>query len=330
MKKLWILLWIASTCALAQNISPVSDNGTYLPAALIDGRFFLKIPTINADTILGFCDTGGGYTAIYKSTLSRLQTGSAVKSAVIDGETTTYIPANELYKNEAIPYPQIPGYFSKYIDTPFFEVPDDTEDSRFFTSLVKHDAFLGQFFFINHAWTFDYLTGRMSIHTPVSKNPMDKNVQVIGFKKDKSGKKRFGHPSLKLTIEGDEIPFLFDTGATFFLNDNARATLGVNTKATAGSFISKSLFDVWHRRHPEWRIIEKGELTGADLIEVPQVRVGTLVAGPVWFAKRPDEAWTKGMIGSMDKVVKGAIGGSFLKYFKVTIDYNSELIRFEK
>lgn len=57
------------------------------------------------------------------------------------------------------------------------------------------------------------------------------------------------------------------------------------------------------------------------------MKVGNLTTGPIWFAKRPDEVWSKGMIGSMDKVVKGAIGGSFLKYFKVTIDYNGELIK---
>ena len=63
---------------------------------------------------------------------------------------------------------------------------------------------------------------------------------------------------------------------------------------------------------------------------MPQVEVRSLTAGPVWFAKRPDEAWSKGIIGSMDKVVKGAIGGSFLKYFKVSVDYNIELIKFER
>ena len=32
----------------------------------------------------------------------------------------------------------------------------------------------------------------------------------------------------------------------------------------------------------------------------------------------------------MDTAVKGATGGSGLKYLKVTIDYNAALIRFEK
>lgn len=47
-------------------------------------------------------------------------------------------------------------------------------------------------------------------------------------------------------------------------------------------------------------------------------------------SKRPDRNWPEGMIHSMDKVVKGAVGGSALQYFKVVVDYNSELIKFEK
>mgnify|MGYP001552755569 FL=1 len=68
----------------------------------------------------------------------------------------------------------------------------------------------------------------------------------------------------------------------------------------------------------------------ADVIAVPQVVIGVDTVGPVLFAERDDERWSQGMIQSMDKVVKGAIGGSALQYLKVTADYNSELIKFER
>ena len=132
------------------------------------------------------------------------------------------------------------------------------------------------------------------------------------------------------SLDGQIIDVLFDTGASFLLGDNAKTEFGVIKKSAGGSFIAKSIFDKWHQQHPDWRIIEKGEITGADMIEVPLVKVGNLTSGPVWFAKRPDEAWSRGMIGSMDKVVKGAIGGSFLQYFKIQIDYNTERIKFEE
>ncbi|GAB2516150.1 hypothetical protein [Spirosoma aerophilum] len=330
MKNIFILLIIISTKGFSQNISEKSSEETYLTAKLIEGRFFLKVPTISGDTIVGFCDTGGGYTAIYKSTVKRLNLESKVKLLNIDGDTTKYIYANEIFDNRTIPYPEISNYFKSHINIPFIEAPEDTKETIFFAKFVDYQLFLGQFFFIRNAWTFNYKTGKMSVNTPVTQNLANENIQVLGFKKDKMGNKIFGHPSMKLVIDGKVIDFLFDTGATFLLSDNGRTKLGIDTKATAGSFIAKSLFNEWHLQHPEWRIIEKGEFTGADLIEVPEVKVGNLTAGPVWFAKRPDEAWSKGMIGSMDKVVKGAIGGSFLKYFKVTVDYNNELIKFEK
>ena len=329
MMKIFILLIIISARGYAQT-DPAPNNQIYLPAELIEGRFFLKIPTIKGDTILGFCDTGGGYTAIYHSTVQKLRLESKVKILDIDKDTTKYIAAKEIYDNQVIPYPQIANYFRPHISIPFLQAPDDTKESLFFASYVNYQIFLGQFFFINHAWTFDYKARKLSINTPVSKDSAEENIQVLGFKKDRLGNKRFGHPSMKLKIDGVVIDFLFDTGATFLLSDSGKIKLGIETKSTAGSFIAKSLFIEWHLKHPDWRIIEKGEITGADLIEVPEVQVGNLTAGPVWFAKRPDEAWSRGMIGTMDKVVKGAIGGSFLQYFKVMIDYNNELIKFEK
>ncbi len=330
MRWIFILLIFSFTRGISQNISEQSSNEVNLPAELIEGRFFLKIPTINGDTIVGFCDTGGGYTAIYNSTIKKLGLESKVKVVDINGDTTKYVPASDIFSNQEMPYPQIPNYYKTHIAVPFFEAPDDTKESLFFAKFVNYEVFLGQFFFIRNAWTLNYKTGKMFINTPLPKNSVNENIQVLGFKKDMMGNKRFGHPSMKLVIDGKVIDFLFDTGATFLLSDSGKTRLGIEAKATAGSFIAKSLFDEWKLQHPDWKIIEKGEITGADLIEVPKVTVGNLTAGPVWFAKRPDEAWSKGMIGTMDKVVKGAIGGSFLKYFTVTIDYNNELIRFEK
>jgi hypothetical protein len=60
------------------------------------------------------------------------------------------------------------------------------------------------------------------------------------------------------------------------------------------------------------------------LINIKEIEVG-----PVLFSNQPDENWSRNMIHSMDKVVKGAIGDSGLKYLKVSIDYNSEMIKFE-
>ena len=252
---------------------------------------------------------------------------SKISQVDINGDKTNFIFAKDLFDSNMVPYPTIGNYYKSHIDYPFFEIPDTSERMDLFSKYVHHDVFLGQFFFINKSWTFDYKAGKLYVNTPV--NATDENTQSIGFKKDRQGNKRFGHPSMQILVDGEIIDVLFDTGATLLLGENSATEFG-NKKATSGSFIAKSIFDIWHKQHPDWRVIEKGEMTGADLIEVPEVKVGNLIAGPVWFAKRPDEAWSRGMIGSMDKVVKGAIGGSFLQYFKVSIDYNSELIKFQQ
>ena len=330
MKIIFISFCISiSLTGLGQNVTNELSKPAYLPSALIDGRFFLKIPTLNNDTIVGFCDTGGGYTAIYYSTLQKLKLETKISTVEIDGEKTSFIFAKDLYDSKYIPYPTIANYYKSAIDAPFFEIPDESEHTNLFFKYFPHDVFLGQFFFINKSWTFDYKSGKLFVNTPISTNATDENTQPIGFKKDRQGNKIFGHPSMKIVVDGETIDVLFDTGATLLPGENSKSDFG-NKTATGGSFIAKSIFDIWHKQHPDWRVIEKGEATGADIIEVPQVKVGNLTAGPVWFAKRPDEAWSKGMIGSMDKVVKGAIGGSFLQYFKVSIDYNSELIKFEQ
>lgn len=325
---LLIFCMAISIHCFAQN-SASQSKPIYLPALLIEGRFFLKMPTVTNDTLLGFCDTGGGYTAIYHSTLQKVNLQSKITQVLIKGEKLNFIFAKDLIDSTIIPYPSIATYYKSDIHAPFFEIPDTTGRVDLFTKTNPHDVFLGQFFFINKSWTFDYKSGRIYLNTPISADAADVNIQSIGFKKDNQGNKRFGHPSMKIVVDGQMIDVLFDTGATLLLSESSQAAFD-SKKATAGSFIAKSIFDIWHAQHPEWRIIEKGEATGADLIEVPQVSVGNLTAGPVWFAKRPDEAWSRGMIGSMDKVVKGAIGGSFLQYFKVSIDYNSELIKFMK
>ena len=330
MKNIFLFFCIViSLDTLGQNLSDELSKPTYLPSSLIDGRFFLKIPTLNHDTIVGFCDTGGGYTAISYTALQKMKLETKISTVEIEDEKTNFIFAKDLFDSKDIPYPTIAHYYKSAIAYPFFEIEDTGVQAELFSKYVPHDVFLGQFFFINKSWTFDYKSGKLFVNTPVYKNTTDENIQQIGFKKDKKGNKIFGHPSMQIVVDGKIIDVLFDTGATFLLGENSKPTFG-NKKATGGSFIAKSVFDMWHTKHPEWKIIEKGEITGADLIEVPQVTVGNLTAGPVWFAKRPDEAWSKGMIGSMNKVVKGAIGGSFLQYFKVSIDYNSELIKFER
>lgn len=229
-----------------------------LPATLKDGRFYLKIPSVAGDTVLGFCDTGGGYTAIYEHVIKRLGLGNNVKSVSIEGEQTRYLPAKDVIHDQTIPLPEIIVNYKPFISESFFQVADDKEGTGFL-KYVPHDAFLGQFFYIHHAWTFDYLKGKLLINTPITKT--DINTQVLGFKKDKSGNKRFGHPSMKIMVDGKSIDVLFDTGASFLLSEAGKTGLHTAQASAGGSFIAQSVFDRWRKDHPEWKIIERANST---------------------------------------------------------------------
>jgi hypothetical protein len=168
------------------------------------------------------------------------------------------------------------------------------------------------------------------VNTPLTTNDTGKpGVQKIGFKKNSNRENTFGHPSMFIEVNGEVIDVLFDTGASMLLSDNGKKEMNTNAATIGGSFIAASIFDKWRKDHPEWKYYKEADNKN-DAIEVPIVKIGGIEVGPVLFSKRPDENWSEGMIHSMDKIVKGAIGGSAFKFLKVTIDYNSELVRFEQ
>ena len=65
------------------------------------------------------------------------------------------------------------------------------------------------------------------------------------------------------------------------------------------------------------------------MIEVPKIEVAGFEVGPVWFSARPDRAY-EWMSGMMEKSIVGALGGSGLRYFRITIDYPNAVAVFER
>ena len=64
------------------------------------------------------------------------------------------------------------------------------------------------------------------------------------------------------------------------------------------------------------------------MIEVPEVEVAGWKVGPVWFTRRVP--WNfKWMSSYMDRPISASIGGSFLSYFRVTLDYPKSVAYFE-
>lgn len=124
------------------------------------------------------------------------------------------------------------------------------------------------------------------------------------------------------------MDFLFDTSATTFASDSALRKKDDKLPSTLGtSFISKSQFEKWRSKHPDWKVIEKGEkFTNAFYIQVPDVTIAGYTVGPVWFTMRPDQAFYRHMATMMDKKVEGALGGSLFQYFRITVNYPEEYL----
>lgn len=305
-----------------------------LPTRFIDGaRFYFKMATDNADTLLAFGDTGGGLCMAMPRTIDKLRMQKHVRTGLLKGVMPMrYIRFEDVVKDARFPMPApvahllLRRYFQQVKDA-YLLVPKEDGETKMIQDAMPINLFLGQNFFRGHAWTIDYPRQQIWVNTPLADGP---HVQPVGFRKSKAGRSIYGHPAIVMEVEGDTIDVLFDTGASLVLSEEGKRVFNTQEKTIAGSFIAASVFDRWRKAHPDWRYFP-GVEKGSDAIEVPRVKLGEQTVGPALFARRPDAVWgEEGMAQSMDRVVKGAIGGSALRYLRVVIDYNSERIRFEQ
>ena len=308
-----------------------------LPSLFIDGeRFYIKMASASGDTLLAFGDSGGGISMLPAPVADKFKLDSKVHLGLLRGLMPfRYICFSDLVTDAHIPPPDplrsfvIRRPFGR-VTVPTLFVPPMDDEVKFIMKSMPFDIFLGQNFFMGKAWTIDYKNQQVWVNTPVAASETGKpGVQHVGFKKNKNKENVNGHGSFFIEVDGEVIEVLFDTGATIVLSENGKKLLRTNRKTIGGSFIAASVFDKWQQKHPEWKCYPKSDMN-SDIIEVPKITIGGNEVGPVLFAKRNDEVWSQGMIQTMDTVVKGAIGGSALKYLKVMIDYNTDLIKFEK
>ncbi len=320
------------------NENRIEKSAILLQSQFIEGeRFYLKMAVVGGDTILAYCDTGGGISMLFPNYSENQKVNSKIKLGIFKGlMPMKYILFNDLVVDYSFPKPfplrkRILRNPINMVKSPYLLIPPlDKELKMAIDAQPEIGVFLGQDFFMNKSWTIDYIKKNIWVNTPLNKTEIElANVQRIGFKKNKNQENIFGHPSMIIVVDGDTIDVLFDTGATSILTEKGKKYFETTKKTLGSSFIAASIFQKWRDKHPEWKYYPKAELLG-DMIEVPKIKIGGHEVGPVLFSQRPDEVWSEGMIATMDKAVKGAIGGSSLKHFRVTIDYNSELIRFER
>jgi hypothetical protein len=281
-----------------------------VPAEFLHDQVWL-MPKVEGQTLRFFTDTGGGFNAISQAVAERL--GLVAETVEVDGRPMQLTGFPDFDAGHALP--AAPEYF---MDGRLAVV-----DAGMFP--VKGDGFLGGRWFADGIWSFDYPAGRLERLDAYAAPEAAGTPAPLGFQTNAAGQRTMHFPSMDITVDGEVLPVLLDTGATATLGEDAAAMHGLPVGTDVGtSFIEREVFERWVAKHPDWRVAERGDAMAQGsfrMIEVPQVEIAGHVVGPVWFAERPPGAFQKYMASMMDRPTWGAIGGSGLKYFHMVIDY---------
>jgi hypothetical protein len=307
-------------CIALSFVLPVqAAETTRLPAQFEHDRVVVA-PTLGGRRVLFYTDTGGGWNAIAPDAVARLGVPRMVEH--VDGERTELIAFPAFDKDAWIP--DAPAHMGNRLFVA----------SKPSSVHPEADGFLGGRWFADRVWEIDY--PRATLRVVDGATPVGSVHRVpLGFQVDATGRRSTHFPRMPVTIDGETLDVLLDTGATATLTDASAPAFGVAPGTSVGtSFIEHAVFERWRARHPHWRVIDgaddKGGRQPRRMIEVPAVTIAGHTVGPVWFAEQPDGAFQRMMAQWMDRPTWGALGGSALRYFRVVIDYPNAVAYFHR
>ncbi len=291
-----------------------------IPVEVVENRFFAVPITPAGDHLRFYTDTGGGL-FVFGSLVRRL--GLPTETSAVDGEKAELARLPAFRREASIPGPL--GGDGKIPVMPASREPK---------AAAPWDGMLGQAWFSGRVWTWDYPGRRLLWRKDGSLPGVEPTHRApLGFKRNGSGKRETDFARIAVTIDGQALDLLLDTGAEIRLSPAALARLAdAGPESRATSFIAATHFDGWRTKHPDWRVIEDADANvhGEPMIQVPEVTVAGYTVGPVWFTRRPDPNFHQFMSQWMDRTVEGALGGSALRFFRVSVDYPNAVAVFEK
>jgi hypothetical protein len=307
------MLVLALAAVIATAAMP---NGTPIRARFVADRVHLDLPvTDNGPPLDVVTDSGGGSLILTRTAAARLgltltpeTNPEAQKELGADAATA---PIGDFAPAHWPPLPPtarflVLGSVSPLRDWPGFG-----------------DGIFGYQLFAGHTWTWDYAHGRLTLRPAGWTPPATARPWPISFRTGADGRRTSEFGRISIAVDDETLPMLFDTGATTVLTAKALATLGDGGPAArATSMITRTQFEQWAARHPDWPVIVDAQLgTHARMIRVPAVEVAGHLTGPVWFTERPDAAFHQFMSSMMSGQVEGALGGNALHGLAVTVDY---------
>jgi hypothetical protein len=318
-----VTLFLAATLILIASCSNLFAQSPgkplILPARYDEHRFYVEPVTVEGNKLSFFTDTGGGL-FIFSDVVDRLKI--PILKFEESGRPLEYIELPRFKEGASIP-PPLGSRGRLFVFTA----------SQRQTLSRDWSGMLGQQWFADRVWTFDYPNKRLLLRSDGDLPEGEATHRVtLGFQTNAAGKRTTHFPRIQVSIDGETLDLLFDTGASTELTDTALAALNDKRPAIrATSFITANLFEKWRKRRPQWRVIEGAEKGSNEaMIEVPKVEVAGYAVGPVWFTRRADKNFHEYMSQWMDKKIEGALGGNALHQFRVSVDYPRAVAVFEK
>lgn len=262
-----------------------------LPVELVDGRWFLLATASNGEPLRLLLDTAGGM-FLTAAAVRRLDLPTHLEPGTPD---LTVCPFPDL-TDAGIPRPHQPT---------MAVLPDERED----------DGMLGAPWFDRRSWVFDYAAETLECVDRIPTDAADHRIPVFF---------RARHPygRITATVDDEEIDLLLDTGATAQVpTSTGQPPGGVHPRST--SFITRTWFDRWRRRHRRWTILEHADrgAGGQPAILVEDLVVAGHHCEPVWFTCRPDPNFRTWMAQWTDRPVDGALGGNAFTRLRLAISW---------
>ena len=307
---------VATTWIVAGTFAANAAAQTVIPTRYVADRFFAAPVTQQGDTLVMLMDTGGGNVFVSKRSLERLG---------ITPKFVTIAEGDSIWDGGQFPQFKSGASIPPALGTPrarIFGFGNGLPGDLGGEGMVGHNWFAGR------VWVFDYPHHQVSyFETAPTPKPFGPHTIPMTLKKPLTR----DDPRIQVIVAGDTVDMLLDTGATSVLSPEAITIVGAGPAARASAFAAARLWDGWHQKHPDWRVITGGEANmHADLIGVPNVNVAGYDVGTIWFAKRPDGVYDGMMKAIMDKPILASIGGTAFRQFKLTLDYVNQRVTFEK
>lgn len=310
---------VSSVCVLIMMAitSAAASARDRLPTRYEAGHFFVTPQTRDGQVLRLLVDTGGpGGSGLYVlSAHAAHRLGLPVAPCDLGGDTFRLVKPFPFQRGKGLPA----------VDrTPCGAVALSRDG---YQPIADEDGILGAGYLPHFVWTFDYPTKTLWRESGDWKPTADEHAAKLGFERNAKGVMETGMPRITLTIDGQPLDMLLDTGATAFSTKKGIQAAGMDVMRGVGttSYITSSVMNRWHHQHPDWRVVEDGdEFAGfkSRLIEVPKVQIAGWLIGPVWFTERSDRNFgSNGMSQYTDQDVHGSAGANLFRHFSMTLDY---------